>query len=77
MTAGSGASALIHVGFDIGGTNVRGVPLRGDDTIGDTVKMRRPEDPGDLVETVATLVAQIADAESAEVIGVGDRKSVV
>ncbi|MEM7287396.1 MAG: ROK family protein [Actinomycetota bacterium] len=71
MTADGGATAPVHVGFDIGGTNVRGVPLRADDTVGDTVKMRRPEDPGDLVETVATLVDQIAQAEGAEVIGVG------
>ena len=57
---GGGSPAPVHVGFDIGGTNVRGVPLRADESVGDTVKMRRPEDPEALVETVATLVAQIA-----------------
>lgn len=61
----------VVVGFDIGGTNVRGVPLRADGSIGDTVKMRRPEDPGELVDTVAELTQQIADAEHAGIGGVG------
>ncbi len=29
----------IAVGFDVGGTNVRGVPVRSDGSVGDTVKM--------------------------------------
>lgn len=65
MTAG------IAVGFDIGGTNVRGVPLRADGAVGSTVKMGRPKDPGELVETIATLTERIAEAESAEVAAVG------
>lgn len=61
----------VFVGFDIGGTNVRGVPLRADGSIGDTVKMARPEDPQDLVETIAALTAQLGEADGAEVAGVG------
>jgi glucokinase len=61
----------VVVGFDIGGTNVRGVPLRIDGTVGDTVKMDRPSDPDDLVETIAILTAQLAEAEQREVSAVG------
>lgn len=63
----------IAVGFDVGGTNVRGVPLRPDGTVGNTIKMHRPEDPDELVETIASLVGELAEAESrpVEAVGVG------
>ncbi|MGI9622758.1 MAG: ROK family protein [Acidimicrobiales bacterium] len=61
----------IVVGFDIGGTNVRGVALRHDQSVGDTIKMARTEDPADLVDTVAALTEQIAEIEGSRVVGVG------
>ncbi len=61
----------VVVGFDIGGTNVRGVPLRSDGSVGDTVKMDRPKDPAELVETIAVLTQVLAEAEGTEVSGVG------
>ena len=61
----------VVVGFDIGGTNVRGVPLHADGSIGDTVKMARPEDPENLVVTIAALTGQLAEAVGAEVAAVG------
>ena len=66
MTAGP-----VSVGFDIGGTNVRGVPVRADNTIGDTIKMPRPQDPSELVETIAALTDRLAGAEQADVDAVG------
>lgn len=61
----------VVVGLDIGGTNVRGVPLRADRSIGDTIKMARPEDPNELVRAIAALTRQIAEVEGAEVSAVG------
>ena len=66
MTAGS-----VSVGFDSGGTNVRGVPVRADNSIGDTIKMPRPQDPSELVETIAALTDRLAGAEQADVDAVG------
>lgn len=61
----------VVVGFDIGGTNVRGVALRRDNSVGDTIKMARTENPADLIDAVATVTGRIAEVEQAEVVGIG------
>ncbi len=61
----------LAVGFDIGGTNVRGVPLRADSTIGPTIKVLRPEDPGELVDTIVDICDRLAEQEGHPVTAVG------
>ncbi len=61
----------LAVGFDIGGTNVRGVPVGADGEIGPTIKVLRPEDPDVLVETIAGICDRLADQEGEAVGAVG------
>ena len=74
----------VAVGIDIGGTNVRGLPVREDGSVGDNVKIDRPKSAAGLVDVIVALTEQIAAAEDASLasLGVGcagivDRQGVV
>lgn len=61
----------IAVGFDVGGTNVRGVPVRADGSVGSTVKVPRPDAPDDLVAAIVDITEEIVDAEALDPVFVG------
>lgn len=62
----------LPVGFDIGGTNVRGIMLR-DGEIVATRRARRPEAPEAMIESVVAMTAEMEaeTGERAAVVGVG------
>ena len=61
----------VAAGFDMGGTNIRVLPLRVDGTIGDTIKMDRPAEPEAMIDAIVDLTARVGDVEDAPVTSVG------
>lgn len=49
----------MRIGFDIGGTNVRGVALNSADEVVATNRLRRPEQPEEMIEAVVDMTAEL------------------
>lgn len=72
----------VALGFDIGGTNIRALPVNAAGPCGDWLHERRPDDPQALIETVAWIVAEAAQSYEITAVGIGcagivDRNGVV
>jgi glucokinase len=61
----------VALGFDIGGTNIRALPVNQDGPCGDWLHERRPEDPDALIDTVAYIVAEAATSYEVSAVGIG------
>lgn len=61
----------LSVGFDVGGTNLRGLPLRANGTIGESISMTRPDGPSDLVDAICDITERLGRAEGSPITAVG------
>ncbi len=62
---------VVALGFDIGGTNIRAIPVSRGGPLGDWIHVRRPEDPALMLEAIVGLWRQAAEAHPISAIGVG------
>ena len=74
----------VSLGFDIGGTNIRGIALRPDFSFGEMILQPCEDDQEKIIQTVVKLTDQIQEEEKSEIgcIGVGvagfvDRSGVI
>ena len=65
------SSNPIFLGFDIGGTNIRGLAIRSDNSISELVSERCNDDYGEILQTVVRISNQIQLQENAQIGGIG------
>lgn len=61
----------VALGFDIGGTNIRAIPVSRSGPLGDWIHVRRPEDPTVMLEAIVGLWRQASESHDIGAIGVG------
>jgi glucokinase len=61
----------VALGFDIGGTNIRALPVNDEGPCGDWLHERRPDDPVALIETIAYIVAEASRNYDLSAVGIG------
>ncbi len=66
-----GADGPVALGYDIGGTNIRAIPVGRSGPLGDWIHVRRPDEPGLMLEAIVGLWRDASERHPISAIGVG------